>query len=117
MDVLTVLMERLVELFPAELEPVSVQLCAQLCESFNRIVADTQASGTSWEENGDWDESGDKIMAAMGLVKTINTLVLSVAPEVPAPDGSNLLLVQKLEETLLPSVAFILQNEVIGKMS
>ncbi|CEP12645.1 hypothetical protein [Parasitella parasitica] len=102
-DKLSNVMENFVEVFAAQLTPFAVQLCTQLCDSFLRImkeVAHTNGNG----EDGNVDESGEKIMAAMSVLKTIRTLILSLES---TPD-----ILQQLENTLLPVITYTLNNRI-----
>ena len=111
MDLLTGVMERLVELFPNELIPFSVQLCTQLTESFLRIMQDSQAAivASGDPEADDWDINGDRLMAAMGMLKTICTLVLGVPDEMEHREA----LLEQLELAFVPVVQYTLQQEVV----
>ncbi|RUS35493.1 armadillo-type protein [Jimgerdemannia flammicorona] len=98
-DTLASVMEEFVEVFAEQLAPFAVQLCSQLVTSaegacnyitqnirdtFLRIMEDvTNAQHKITEEEAldgsiDLDEMGDKTMAAMGVLKTIGTLILSL---------------------------------------
>lgn len=115
MDTITEVMESCVEYFPAEVAPFAINLCGSLRDSFIRIMEDSQqsnidASAESFDENK-WDDVEDKTMAAMGILKTINTLVLSIQPASNGAIQTELL--EKLEQTLLPCVIFVLSHQII----
>jgi hypothetical protein len=105
-DILTNVMETFVETFSKELTPYSVQLCQQLKDSFLRLMEETNISNLTGDDN-DYDDMTDKTMAAIGILKTIATLVISVqsSPE----------LLAEIEQALLPCIVFTLQNQIIGK--
>ncbi|KAI8394007.1 armadillo-type protein [Radiomyces spectabilis] len=109
-DTLANVMEEFVEVFAEQLTPFAVQLCTQLRDTFLRIMEDlAQANHQHFDEagsfNGDVDELSDKTMAAMGVLKTIGTLILSLesTPEV----------LQQLENALLPVITYTLENSII----
>ncbi|CAO3652340.1 unnamed protein product [Cunninghamella blakesleeana] len=128
-DILSTVMEEFVEVFAEQLTPFAVQLCTQLRDTFLRIMEElSQAkaqhgnnnsnnsnnsnnnnNNNEGEENasfsGDIDELSDKTMAAMGVLKTIGTLILSLesSPEV----------LQQLENALLPVITYTLNNSIM----
>ncbi|KAI9266554.1 armadillo-type protein [Phascolomyces articulosus] len=109
-DTLANVMEEFVEVFAEQLTPFAVQLCTQLRDTFLRIMeelaqANQQATGDDGSFNGDIDEMSDKTMAAMGVLKTIGTLILSLES---TPD-----ILQQLEEALLPVITYTLENNVL----
>jgi hypothetical protein len=105
-DTLANVMEEFVEVFAEQLTPFAVQLCTQLRDTFLRIMEDvTTAQNQSAEDAFDFDEMGDKTMAAMGVLKTIGTLILSLesTPE----------MLLQLENALLPVITYTLENTII----
>ncbi|KAI7886446.1 ARM repeat-containing protein [Lichtheimia hyalospora FSU 10163] len=109
-DTLANVMEEFVEVFAEQLTPFAVQLCTQLRDTFLRIMeelaqANQQAMGDDGSFNGDVDEMSDKTMAAMGVLKTIGTLILSLES---TPD-----ILQQLENALLPVITYTLENKVM----
>ncbi|SAM05668.1 hypothetical protein [Absidia glauca] len=116
-DILAPVMEEFVEIFAVQLTPFAVQLCSQLRDTFLRIMeeisqAKTQhgntedvGEGGNISFGGEIDELSDKMMAAMGVLKTIGTLILSLesSPEV----------LQQLEEALLPVITYTLNNSIM----
>ncbi|RUS23108.1 armadillo-type protein [Endogone sp. FLAS-F59071] len=109
-DTLASVMEEFVEVFAEQLAPFAVQLCSQLRDTFLRIMEDvTNAQhlikDEVLEESIDLDEMGDKTMAAMGVLKTIGTLILSLES---TPD-----VLQQLENALLPVIKYTLENSII----
>jgi hypothetical protein len=67
----------------------------------------TSAQNQAVDDALDFDEMGDKTMAAMGVLKTIGTLILSLesTPE----------MLLQLENALLPVITYTLENTIIGK--
>ncbi|KAI8603528.1 armadillo-type protein [Dissophora ornata] len=106
-DTLSEVMDDFVEVFAQDLAPFAVQLCEQLRDTFLRICADMGPSADGVDEISDRaiDEASDKTMAAMGVLKTMGTLILSLesTPEV----------LNQLEIALLPVITFTLQNAII----
>ncbi|KAK3832183.1 MAG: armadillo-type protein [Linnemannia elongata] len=106
-DTLSEVMDEFVEVFAQDLAPFAVQLCEQLRDTFLRICADMgpNADGVEALTDRAIDEASDKTMAAMGVLKTMGTLILSLesTPEV----------LNQLEIALLPVITFTLQNAII----
>ncbi|KAK3816011.1 MAG: armadillo-type protein [Benniella sp.] len=100
LDTLTEVMDDLVEVFAQDLAPFAVQLCEQLRDTFLRICGDMGPNGQE-----DTSDDTDKTMAAMGVLKTISTLILSLES---TPD-----VLSQLEVALLPVVTFTLQNAIM----
>ncbi|KAF8935125.1 hypothetical protein BGZ47_010058 [Haplosporangium gracile] len=106
-DTLSEVMDEFVEVFAQDLAPFAVQLCEQLRDTFLRICADMGPNADGVEAITDHaiDEASDKTMAAMGVLKTMGTLILSLesTPEV----------LNQLEIALMPVITFTLQNSII----
>ncbi|KAI8376325.1 armadillo-type protein [Radiomyces spectabilis] len=107
-DTLASVMEEFVEVFAEQLTPFAVQLCTQLRDTFLRIMEDLAQSNQAEDDEeftGDIDELSDKTMAAMGVLKTIGTLILSLesTPEI----------LQQLENALLPVITYTLENSIL----
>ncbi|TPX33573.1 hypothetical protein SmJEL517_g03541 [Synchytrium microbalum] len=102
MDTLTEVMEQLVQEFATELTPFAVQLTTQLRDTFLRIIGEVYNNA----DEPEMDESDvDKTMAAMGVLKTMSSLVLAVesSPEI----------MNELELTCIPVVQYVLEKNVI----
>lgn len=107
-DTLSAVMEEFVEAYAEELTPLAVQLCQELRETFLRLLSDMPHLGRS-EANlseDDIDAMGEKTMAAMGVLKTIGTLVLSLESGTPE-------MMQQLEEALLPVITCTLEHRMV----
>ncbi|GAA5795592.1 hypothetical protein HPULCUR_000953 [Helicostylum pulchrum] len=108
-DILSGVMGEFVEVFAEQLTPFAVQLCTQLRDTFLRIMEELAATyqGATDDNDfeGDSEESSDKTMAAMGVLKTIGTLILSLesTPEI----------LQQLQEALLPVITYTLEKRII----
>eukprot|EP00158_Paraphelidium_tribonemae_P006143 Partr_v1_DN27698_c1_g1_i2_m65434 putative importin len=105
LDLLTNGMERLVQIFPQQIMPFALDLSNQLVHSFLRIV------GESAEVTDDVD-TNDKMMAAMGILNTLETLILSV-PTPISPQDSNAVLLENLERQALICSSMILEKGVV----
>ena len=108
-DILSQVSEQLVESFAVELTPFAVELCVSLRDSFMRYMSelpkDTPNYDTiDFDDDGQMDETGDKTMAALGVLKSIQTLVRSVA--------STGEVLGQLENELMPLILYILDNNV-----
>lgn len=104
LDTLAGVMEEFVEIFAQQLTPFAVQLCEQLSATFLRIMEEAYSTLPS-QDSFDFDAAGDKTMAAMGVLKTVETLIISLDE---CPD-----IVRQLEERLVPVIAFVLDKEII----
>ncbi|KAG0017779.1 hypothetical protein BGZ80_007926 [Entomortierella chlamydospora] len=106
-DTLAEVMDEFVEVFAQDLAPFAVQLCEQLRDTFLRICEDMAKGSDEADDLTDAaiDEASDKTMAAMGVLKTMGTLIISLesTPEV----------LNQLEIALLPVIQFTLQNAII----
>ncbi|KAF9397483.1 hypothetical protein BGX21_008820, partial [Mortierella sp. AD011] len=106
-DTLADVMDEFVEVFAQDLAPFAVQLCEQLRDTFLRICEDMGKGSDEVDDLTDAaiDEASDKTMAAMGVLKTMGTLIISLesTPEV----------LNQLEIALLPVIQFTLQNAII----
>ncbi|KAJ1951935.1 Nonsense-mediated mRNA decay protein 5 [Linderina pennispora] len=84
--------------------PFAVQLAQQLCDTFMRIMGDITVN-TPDISTVDIDDISDKTMAAMGVLKTLGTLVLNLE--------SSADVVFKLEEVIFPIVRFVLDQRLV----
>ncbi|KAJ1860834.1 Nonsense-mediated mRNA decay protein 5, partial [Coemansia sp. RSA 2703] len=102
-DLISSVVEEFVEVFADRMSPFAVELAQQLCDTFTRIMGEVSAN--SADMSGEVDEFSDKTMAAMGVLKTLGTLVLNLdsSPEV----------VYKLEEVIFPVVRFVLDQRIV----
>jgi len=105
-DSLSNVMEEFVEVFANELTPYAVELAEQLRDTFLRIMQDSvESQGLGPEDAFDWDNMDDKSLAALGILNTIGTLILSLEN---TPEA-----LFRLEETVLPVINLVLHNEII----
>ncbi|KAK4514985.1 uncharacterized protein ATC70_002594 [Mucor velutinosus] len=106
-DTLANVMQSFVEVFAAQLAPFALQLCTQLRDAFLRIMeelAQASTGNTLEEDDANAEERGEKTMAAMGVLKTIGTLILSLEN---TPD-----ILQQLENALLPVITYTLEYRI-----
>ncbi|KAJ2413554.1 Nonsense-mediated mRNA decay protein 5 [Coemansia sp. IMI 209128] len=103
-DTISPVIEEFVEVFADRMEPFAVQLAQQLCDTFMRVMSDA-VSKVPEITSANLDDISDKTMAAMGVLKTLGTLVLNLegSPEV----------VYNLEEVLFPVVRFVLEQRLV----
>ncbi|KAF8651929.1 hypothetical protein AX16_004573 [Volvariella volvacea WC 439] len=111
LDILNRCMEVMVDSFQAELLPVAAQLTARLCDSYLRLAKES----TSHEEGSttpslDLDNlsdipDDDKTFAAMGVAKTIGTIVSSIenAPEILA----------QVQEVIIPIIMYTFEHKLL----
>ncbi|KAH8989143.1 ARM repeat-containing protein [Lactarius akahatsu] len=111
LDILNSSMETMVEHFQDELLPVAAQLTARLCESYMRLVREAIASeenapkGDDLETFMEAESDDDKTYAAMGVAKTLSTIVSSI-------DSSPEILAQ-VQEVIIPAIRYTLENKVL----
>ncbi|THU92451.1 ARM repeat-containing protein [Dendrothele bispora CBS 962.96] len=116
LDILNRSMEVMVEQFQSELLPVAAQLIQRLCESYLRLakestaenIIDSSTAASSSTEDLEAmmaDTDDDKTYAAMGVAKTIWTVVSSV-------DNSPEILAQ-VQEIIIPIVLFTLESKLL----
>ncbi|OSX56395.1 hypothetical protein POSPLADRAFT_1068094 [Postia placenta MAD-698-R-SB12] len=111
LDILNACMETMVEQYHAELLPVAAELTARLCDTYSRLARDVAAAEQTSDREMDLDalmesDTGeDKTFAAMGVAKTIGTIVASV-------DSSPEILAQ-IQEIIIPIVVLTLENKLL----
>lgn len=112
LDVLNNSMEAMVERFQDELLPVATQLTGRLCESYMRLAREGLAQQQSEvvPDSIDVDSllsdaEDDKVYGAMGVAKTIGTVVSAIES---APDT-----LTQVQEVIIPIIRFTLENKLI----
>ncbi|KAF8840780.1 ARM repeat-containing protein [Paxillus ammoniavirescens] len=111
LDLLNSSMESMVEQFQDELLPVATELTARLCESYMRLAREGLAQANeSVPDSVDVDSvlsdgEEDKVYGAMGVAKTIGTIVSSV--------DSNPETLRQVQEVIIPVIRFTLENKLI----
>ncbi|GAW02680.1 nonsense-mediated mrna decay protein [Lentinula edodes] len=110
LDILNHSMEVMVEQFQEELLPVAAQLTSRLCESYLRLARESNNQETLDSNPNDLesimaDADDDKTYAAMGVAKTIWTIVTSV-------DSSPEILAQ-IQEIIIPIIVYTLEAKLL----
>lgn len=111
LDILNRSMEVMVEAYQTELLPVAAQLTARLCELYMRLARETLAQEEAEAQNGAeldsvmGDMDDDKTFSAMGVAKTIGTVVSSI-------DNSPEILAQ-VQEVIIPIIVFTLEHKLL----
>ena len=103
MDTLTHVMEELVSEFSEQIAPFAVQLASQLKDTFMRIMGEY----TPAAEDADIDDAEHKTFAAMGVLKTLTSLIMAVE------SSKNIL--AELEMVVAPVIYHVLSNDMFGK--
>lgn len=109
LDTLSGLMGEFVEVFADELTPFALQTTQQLRDTYFRTMQEAVESKTNNDPNDPeadanfMDRGDDKTFAAMGVLKTISTLLMSL-------DGSPEMF-QQLEGVLLPMIKFTFEHK------
>ena len=107
-DSLSSCMTLLVLTYTEQVLPFAVQLVRQLVGSFIRIMEENKEQIQSVDDL----DNTDKIGTAMGILNTIESLIISIeTKDVNTPEVSALLL--ELESQLLPCVHYIIDNQII----
>ncbi|KIY65274.1 ARM repeat-containing protein [Cylindrobasidium torrendii FP15055 ss-10] len=109
LDILNHAMELLVDTYQTELLPVAAQLAQRLCDTYIRLVQVTMAADEQ-QEGMDLESimaapDDDKTLLAMGVAKTISTVIHSVdsSPEI----------LSEVQEIVIPIVVFTLENKFL----
>ncbi|TFK34758.1 armadillo-type protein [Crucibulum laeve] len=110
LDILNHSMEVMVDRFQTELLPVAAQLTARLCESYMRLARESAAQEELEAQNLELENilseaDDDKTFAAMGVAKTLTTIVTSI-------DSSPEILAQ-VQEVIIPIIIFTLEHKLL----
>ncbi|KAI0647875.1 ARM repeat-containing protein [Trametes meyenii] len=109
LDILNHCMESMVDTYQTELLPVAAELTARLCETYARLAKDSQVADETdaidLDSIMDSDANEEKTFAAMGVAKTISTVVNAV-------DSSPEILAQ-IQEIIVPIVVLTLENKLL----
>ena len=103
-DALANVMEDFVEVFATELTPFAVALTEQLRDTYLRIIKDVLERTEEKDEDDVGNLLDDKSVAALGVLQTIGTLILTLesSPEV----------LLHLEQALMPLIKITLENKL-----
>ncbi|KAK9371093.1 armadillo-type protein [Lipomyces kononenkoae] len=107
MDSLLGVMEDFVDMFSAQLAPYAVELAEQLRDQFlhllSEIIEKQNIDPDSYDDAIEYSDLDEKAMAALGIVNTLGTLLLSLDS---SPD-----IVARIEHAILPVISAVLENE------
>ncbi|RMZ83939.1 hypothetical protein DV736_g6607, partial [Chaetothyriales sp. CBS 134916] len=107
-DALANVMEDFVEVFSEQLTPFAVALCEQLRDTYLRIIRELLERNEAKAQNGDNNDFGeyldDKSIAALGVLQTIGTLILTLEA---SPD-----VLLHLEIILMPVINITLEHKL-----
>lgn len=105
-DAISMVMQECVENFSEQLQPFGVELMNNLVEQFMRLAVEiNDSSNVDVEEiESDYVDLSDKIMAAVGLLNTMITVLLSFE--------NSREICMKLEETFSPVIDYVLTNDL-----
>ena len=102
-DAVAVVMQECVEVFSEQLQPFGVDLMTKLVQQFMRLAAEVGPGGGEFEAD-DADDSSEKIMAAIGLLNTMITVLLLFENLQPV--------LAQLEAVYLPAIEFVLTHQM-----
>lgn len=105
MDTLSQCMESVAATFPEQLAPYAVQLGGQLTDSFLRIIQGLEVDHGDDADDALLDEQCNKTMGAIGIMKTISTLVVSLE--------SSATVLGELESVVLPVIVHSLDRGLV----
>lgn len=103
-DVTLIVMQECVENFSEQLQGYGVDLMQKLVEQFMRLARDVADQQNQDFDDANYDEAGDKVIAATGLLGTMITILLSF-------ENSREICL-KLEEVMAPAIEYCLANEL-----
>lgn len=109
LDTLSEVMDSLVEQFDQEIRPFAVQLSQQLRDSYLRLVHEQITGRGKNASQGDEDEAvldlaDEKVMAALGVLKTLTTIICSLE--------SSSDIIQAMDSAVAPIVILTLENQM-----
>ena len=105
-DAISVVMQECVENFSEQLQPFGVDLMSKLVSQFMRLAVElNDASQVDVDDfDSNYDDQGDKSMAAVGFINTMITVLLSF-------ENSQEICI-KLEEIFSPVISYVLNNQM-----
>lgn len=106
-EIVSLVMQDCVENFAPQLQPFGVDLTKSLVEQFMRLAAEIKEAAEAESQNFDSDfndETDDKITAAIGLLNTMVTVLLSFE------NSKDTLVI--LENIFAPMVEYVLSNDL-----
>lgn len=105
-DALSMVMQECVETFSEQLQPFGMELMSKLVEQFMKLAPEIRdASLVEVDDfNDTYEDQSDKVMAAIGFLNTMITVMLSFENSIET--------CMKLEQIFSPVLQFILENEL-----
>ena len=105
-DAISVVMQDCVENFSEQLQPFGVDLMGKLVQQFLKLAHEiNEASQADVDDfDGNYDDQGDKAMAALGFINTMITVLLSF-------ENSREICI-KLEELFSQAINYVLVNKL-----
>lgn len=102
-DILSNVMQEFIEIFAVQVTPFAVEIATQLRNTWSRLLQDLSNQETGLDQND--EEKSAKILAIMGIMRSINSLVLGL-------EASSNTLVQ-VQHLLLPVFINVLENRTV----
>lgn len=106
-DVISGVIREFVEQFSKELQPFSVELTNNLVQQFLKLAIelnDASRADVNAFSGGDLPDESDKEMAALGILSTIISILLSFENSTD--------IIESLEHSFYPAAEFILKNDM-----
>ncbi|KAI5955332.1 NMD5 [Candida jiufengensis] len=105
-DAISVVMQECVENFSEQLQPFGVDLMSKLVQQYMKLAVElNEASQVDIDEfDSNYDDQGDKQMAALGFLNTMITVLLSFE--------NSQEICNKLEEIFSPAIEYVFMNEM-----
>lgn len=105
-DAISIIMQECVESFSEQLQPFGVDLMSKLVHQFLKLAIEiNEASKVEVDDfDANYEDQGDKAMAALGFLNTMITVLLSF-------ENSHEICV-KLEEICAPAIDYVLVNQM-----
>lgn len=109
-DILSNVIQEFIEIFALQVTPFAVEIATQLKNTLSRLLQNlTNQQQQEAESNSDEEEKSAKILAVMGIMRSINSLILGLKSS-----SETLAHVQRL---LLPVFLSILENRIVDLCS
>ncbi|CUM65117.1 uncharacterized protein PRCAT00002744001 [Priceomyces carsonii] len=104
-DAISMVMQECVESFSDQLQPFGVDLMSKLVEQFMRLAIEiNQSLQVDVDLDAEFEDQSDKVMAAIGLLNTMITVLLSF-------ETSRDICI-RLEEEFSPAIEYVLANKL-----
>ncbi|CCE82842.1 Piso0_002593 [Millerozyma farinosa CBS 7064] len=105
-DAVSMVMQECVENFSEQLQPFGIDLMKKLVDQFLRLAVEiNEASQVDIDDfNHDYEDQTDKVMAAIGLLNTMITVLLSFENSIE--------ICVRLEEVMAPAIEYVLANKI-----